>query len=147
MFFDRHINSVIDNVHAIEIGCKEKFRKQVTQNAPNRLTEIKMANQQVHIYDSYKARVESGNVPPAVSPKNTWPADLDGEVWSESRTMSPRWGDAIYGRVFVYTSNLGRVRELQSLDRGMSFQIAVHRTAEDYWSYNRAMGMFHYLNT
>jgi len=106
-----------------------------------------MANQQVRIYEGYKNSVERNNVAPTVAPKGEWPADLDGEIWTESRTMSPRWADASYGRCRVYTSNLGRVREKQSLDHGMSFQIAVHRTSDDYWNYNRAMGMFHYLNT
>jgi hypothetical protein len=106
-----------------------------------------MANQQARIYEGYKAGVERNNVEPIVSPKNQWPVDLDGEVWTDARTLSPRWGDRAYGQVYVSTSNLGRVRELQSLDRGMSFQIAIHSTTDDYWGYNRALGMFHYLYT
>jgi hypothetical protein len=110
-----------------------------------------MAGQQQIIYDNYVKQVTARNVEPIVSEAGVWPENLEGEEWTDrSRgkdAMSNQWGDREYGPVSVRTSNLGRVMEVQSIQRGMSFVVAVHRTREDYRNYRRPMGMFHYLST
>lgn len=109
-----------------------------------------MPGQQTAIYNAYVERTERNNVEPIIFPINAQYASLEGEVWTESTgrgALTNRWGDREYGRVFVYTSNLGRVMEMQISHRGMRHQYAIHRTHDDYWKYSRADGMFHHLYT
>ena len=109
-----------------------------------------MANQQQQIYENYVASVSAGNVEPMVYKRNQDPEPVEGEVWTESTgrdALSATYSDLEYGPVRVYTSNLGRVMERQSLMRGLFHRVAIHRTSEDHRNYRRTMGMFHYLYT
>lgn len=109
-----------------------------------------MVSAQETYYAGYVKLVTKNNVDPTVYPTDEVQVDLDGEVWTESTgryALTHRWGDRDYGPVYVYTSNLGRVMEVQSIRRGMSSIRAIHRTMDDYFNYRRPMGMFHYLYT
>lgn len=109
-----------------------------------------MASAQQTYYDSYVKQVTANNVAPIVYEADQKQVDLEGEVWTREEgrnALTHRWGDREYGPVTVYTSNLGRVMEIQSIRRGMSSIRAIHRTLDDYWNYRRPMGMFHYLYT
>lgn len=110
-----------------------------------------MAGQQQEIYDNYVKQATANNVAPIVGERGEWPEKLEGEIWTDRSmgkdAMTNRWGDREYGPVKVYTSNMGRVMEVQSLQRGWTFIAAVHRTKDDYYNYRRPLGMFHYLNT
>jgi hypothetical protein len=105
--------------------------------------------QETH-YRAYVELTTKNNVEPIVYEDGVLQVDLDGEVWTRSEgryAMTHRWGDPEYGPVTVYTSNLGRVMEIQSIRRGLSSIRAIHRTQNDYFNYRRPMGMFHYLYT
>ena len=99
-------------------------------------------------YNSYVDEATKNNVQPLIAPRGEMVPDLDGETWTRPSgrdAMSPKWGDLVYGRVSVYVSNMGRVKEVQSIMRGMSFVCAVHRTMNDYRIFERAMPINTYL--
>ena len=99
-------------------------------------------------YSSYVEDAEKNNVAPIVAERGKWVADLDGETWEQPRgkqALTHRWGDPAYGPVWVSVSNLGRVREVQSIMRVMSHICAVHRSKDDYYNYRRPMSMNMYL--
>lgn len=102
-------------------------------------------------YKNYVTKNTKSNVEPEVGEQGVMPKSLDGETWTDRSlgrdAMTHRWGDREYGPVRVEVSNLGRVREIQSIRRGWSFIVAVHATKQNYFNYQRPLGMFHYLNT
>lgn len=109
-----------------------------------------MTSAQETYYRGYVKKVTANNVAPIVGKRQEWPENLEGEEWTKEEgkgCLSPKWGDYQYGPTTVYTSNKGRVMEVQSLNGGLSFICAVHRTRDDFSSYRKPLGMFHYLNT
>lgn len=99
-------------------------------------------------YSTYVEETTKNNVQPIMAPRGEMVPDLDGEIWTQPEgrdAMAPKWGDVGYGWVSVYVSNMGRVKEVQSIMRGMSFVCAVHRNINDYRSFERAMPINTYL--
>lgn len=99
-------------------------------------------------YSSYVEETTKNNIQPIIAPRGKWVESLEGEEWTcpqGREALSPQWGDPMYGPVRVSVSNKGRVREVQSVMRGMSFVCAVHRTVGDYLNYKRTMPINTYL--
>lgn len=106
-------------------------------------------NQQSEIYQRYVKQTTKDNVEPTVLERNVWPK-TEGETWERSLGRdgkSSKWGSYEYGEVKVYVSNLGRVMEVQSLNRGLSFICAIFENERDQTFYRQPLGMFHYLYT
>ncbi len=105
-----------------------------------------MTNAQETYHQAYVKQVTADNVQPIIAPRGQWPEKLEGEIWTDKPGATAGWGDREYGPVYVRTSNMGRVMEVQSLMRGLTFMVAIHRTHDDYSNYRRPLGIFHYLH-